>query len=176
MMFRGKRLAWLAIPASFAVLATPGSVLHKAGASTTVSTFKAAADAYAFQKQPTNISGTVVKATLQLTSQAASAIGYDVRSVADNTWGETTITFQNAPPPSASVVGSSGPLNSGQSVSVDLKSVVKGNGLISVALTTTSTTGITLSSREASASVVPQLVVQTTSDVPPAHTAVRTIS
>ena len=49
------------------------------------------------------VSGTVTRATLRLYSKKATTVGFDVRDVADDTWGETTITHNTAPTPSATV-------------------------------------------------------------------------
>ena len=95
---------------------------------------------------------------LMAVAAPAHFAGYEVRGVADNSWGETTITYQNAPAPSG-ITATSGAVNAGQT-SVDITPLVTGNGLISVALTTSST-GITFSSRDAR-SGAPQLIIQTT--------------
>jgi acid phosphatase type 7 len=194
------RRLWLVVPAAAALLTVSVSGVQPADASTSTSTFTAVADSYVVQQKPTanfgtqkqlklqgspitrsyvrfnvqGLSGRVVSATLRLNSQTTASVGYDVRSVADNTWVETTITYQNAPPPSATITGSSGALTSGQFSSVNITPLVAGNGLISMALTTSSN-GITLSSR-GTGPTAPQLVVQTTTDVPPANTSPPTIS
>jgi hypothetical protein len=106
------------------------------------------------------LSGVVTSATLQLSSPAPSSIGYDVRGVSDSTWSESTITQSNAPAPASSVTGSSGAYNAGWT-SVNVTPLVTGNGLVSFAVTRTSSNLITLSSKEAGASTAPQLVVTT---------------
>jgi fibronectin type 3 domain-containing protein len=122
------------------------------------------------------LSGTIRKATLRLNSTTASPVGYSVRPVADNSWGETTITYANAPAPGSTIAGSSGAFASGQWVSVDVTSLVSGNGLLGVALTSTSGNGMSLNSREAGTSIAPQLVVETTTDVRPSNTSPPTIN
>jgi Phosphoesterase family/Concanavalin A-like lectin/glucanases superfamily len=119
--------------------------------------------------------GTIRKATLRLNSTTASPVGYSVRPVADNSWGETTITYANAPAPGSTIAGSSGVFASGQWISVDVTSLVSSNGLLSVALTSTSGNGMSLNSREAGTSIAPQLVVETTTDVRPLNTSSPTI-
>ncbi|HEX8099055.1 MAG TPA: DNRLRE domain-containing protein, partial [Actinomycetota bacterium] len=54
------------------------------------------------------ISGSVSKATLRLYAVDGSSDGYKVRSVSDTTWGETGITYNNAPAFSSPVLGKSG--------------------------------------------------------------------
>jgi hypothetical protein len=96
-----------------------GVVLRGAAGATTTTTFTAVADSYVRSDQvnanfgsanrlnvrassPTEVSyvtfnvqglvGVVTTATLRLYSANASSVGFDVRSVADTTWGEGTIT------------------------------------------------------------------------------------
>ena len=89
--------------------------------------------------------GTVASATVRIFAETSNAIGLDVRGVIDNTWGESTINYSNAPP-FGPVVGSSGPLIGGNWYEVDVSSLVSGNGLVSFALTSTSTTATKYSS------------------------------
>jgi hypothetical protein len=182
--------------------AASGGGAERAAATVTTQTFTPTADAFVSEGQPNNnfgtsqqlrvdakpiqksflrfavqgLAGTVTKATLRLNTASSSAVGFDVRNVANNSWGETTITYANAPPPAATITGSSGPFASGVWTSVDITPLVVGNGSINVALTTTRKAGETLNSREAQSSLGPQLVVETTGDVAPANTALPTIS
>ncbi|MDP9225245.1 MAG: DNRLRE domain-containing protein [Actinomycetota bacterium] len=118
--------------------------------------------------------GTVAKATLRVHPTTSSPIGYDVRFVPGTGWLENAITYRNAPP-AAGVTAASGSLKRGRWASVDVTPLVRGNGLISLALTTKRTSEISSDSREAGASVSPRLVVQTTT-LPPQNTAAPTIS
>ena len=54
------------------------------------------------------LAGVVSRATLRLYATAGSSVGFSVRGVTDNTWGETTITYNNAPAPSPTSTASSG--------------------------------------------------------------------
>jgi chitodextrinase len=105
------------------------------------------------------LEGTVVGAVLRLRPSADNAAGFSVASVASTSWGETSITYANAPPIGAAG-GASGPLTAGEYAEVDVTSLISGNGLVSMALTTTSATAVSLSSREAEANR-PQLVITT---------------
>src|SRR5438552_798474 len=67
-------------------------------------------------------------------------------------------------------IGSSGAINAGKWISVDVTSQVVGNGLVSFGLFTTSSTNIALASRETGANA-PQLVVKT-QVVPTTSTAI----
>jgi hypothetical protein len=166
--------------------------LPGAAASTTTQTSGPVADTYVSQSSPNSnyggstslkidnspvirsylrfnlqgLSGTVSQATLRLYTRSSSSRGYSVHGVADNTWGEKTITHANAPAASQTVSGSSGSFSSGRWLSIDVTSLVSANGPVSFALTTTSSSSVTLASREYGASFAPQLVVTTTSFPP----------
>jgi Predicted solute binding protein len=99
------------------------------------------------------------KVTLKIFANSTQSTGYDVYSVADNTWTETGINYSNAPAFAGTKTGSSGAIKtSGQFYSVDVTSLVTGNGQVSFGLLTTSSTAINLSSRESGANA-PQLVI-----------------
>ncbi len=81
-----------------------------------------------------------------------------MQAVSDNSWGETIINYSNAPAIGSSL-GSSGAIKtSGTWISINITPYITGNGQFSVALTTTNTTQINLSSRESGANA-PQLIV-----------------
>ncbi len=196
---RTQRLAMVLV--GFAIVAALCSVVDAARATITTSTFTTVADAYVAQNRAntnfgtdrrlkiqtgpiqrsyvrfsvSGLSGTVRRATLRVNSASGSTIGYDARAAASE-WVETTITYANAPVPSSTITGSSGSFSNDQWVDVDVTPLVSGNGLVSFALTSTSTTAIQMRSREAGTSTTPQLVVETTTDVPPTNTSPPTIS
>ena len=105
------------------------------------------------------LTGTVTRATLRVFANSASSLGYDIRSLSDNTWGELTIIYNNAPPV-GSVIGSSGTFGAGVWTSVDVTSYITGNGTYNLGLTTPSNTAISFASRESGANA-PQLVIET---------------
>jgi hypothetical protein len=111
----------------------------------------------------TGASGTVTTATLRVWANSAQSTGYDAYSVANNTWGETTITDANAPPFGAKL-GSSGAVATGTWTSINVTSAVAGNGTFSFGLSTTNSTALSLSSREGANP--PQLVVVFSGGVP----------
>jgi hypothetical protein len=99
------------------------------------------------------------KVTLQIFANSTSSTGFDVYSVSNNSWTETGITYSNAPALAASKTGSSGAIKtSGAFYSVDVTTLVKGNGTVSFGLATTGGTAINLSSRESGANA-PRLVI-----------------
>jgi hypothetical protein len=105
----------------------------------------------------------VSRATLVFNATSASSRGFDVRSAADTTWGERLITFANAPPAAATPLGASPPFATGDAPAVDVTAAVAGNGPVAFAVTTSSTTALSLASREAGTGA-PRLVVETGSD------------
>ncbi len=104
-------------------------------------------------------SGPVSRATLKIFANSSLSAGYQAHSVADNTWGETTINYNNAPA-LGSTINTSGAVAGGTWVSVDVTSFVTGNGTYSFGLNSTSSTALSLASREAGANA-PLLLVET---------------
>jgi hypothetical protein len=102
------------------------------------------------------VNGTVTKATLKIWANSAQSTGYDAYTVADNTWGETTITNANAPVFGAKL-GSSGKITASTWTSVDVTSAITGNGTYSFGISTTNSTAVSMSSREGANP--PQLLV-----------------
>lgn len=105
------------------------------------------------------VSGTVTRATLRFYANSASSQGCQASSVGDNTWTETTINFNNAPPAGAAL-GSVDTFATGTWVEIDVTAYVTGDGMYSLALTTPGTTAVSLASRESGANA-PQLVIET---------------
>jgi Glycosyl hydrolase family 26 len=198
------RCAQLVLLALMIVLAA-ARLAGPAAAASVTKTFSSVADSYVSQKFPSanygsktalRLQGTpiqraylrfdvqgltlpVVRATLRLYATSGSSVGYTIRAVADTSWGEKTITYANAPALTAgSTDPPSGPFTSAQWVSVDVTQFVHGNGLASFAATSTSSTTISLASREYGASFAPQLVVETADGAAsaPTSTAAPTIS
>ena len=105
------------------------------------------------------LSGTVTKATLRIFTSNSSSSGYQVRPVTDNSWSEFAVNYTNAPAV-GSVAGSSGAFGTGVWTTIDITSLISGNGIVSLALTTTNSTAFNLASRETGATA-PQLVIET---------------
>jgi hypothetical protein len=104
------------------------------------------------------LSEPVTRATLRVFATSGSRQGYQARSISDNSWGELTINFNNSPVP-GSVLGSSGSMSANAWTSIDLTSYITGNGSFNLALTTSSSTAMSFSSRQGSNP--PQLVIET---------------
>ncbi len=106
-----------------------------------------------------NLNGPVSSATLRLYPLDTNSQGLAVHAVENNSWNEQTITYGNAPL-IGNLINSSGAVNSGQWVEINVTPYVGGNGLLTFALTSETTTLFRLRSREHS--YRPELVIVTT--------------
>lgn len=122
------------------------------------------------------VAGTVTSAKLRLSPNANHSVGFRVHNVADNSWTETGIKYANAPPFDPAVVGSSGALTAAAWTNVDVTSLVTGNGTYNLALTTTSSTLLSLASRQSANP--PQLVIDISpgTNAPPTAGAVSVVT
>jgi hypothetical protein len=102
------------------------------------------------------LQGTIRSAKLELYTTRGGP-GYDVRSSAPG-WSEASATYNSPPATGAEVLGSSGPLKPGAVGTVDVTSLVTGDGQVAVALTAASG-GVQLASRESASP--PKLIVET---------------
>ena len=106
------------------------------------------------------LSGTTVQSVvLRFYTNSTNSTGFSISALANNTWIESKITYNNAPLPGAAI-NRSKTFSTGTWVSVGLNTYIKGNGTYSFVVTTASTNVIKLSSREAG-SRAPQLVITT---------------
>jgi hypothetical protein len=182
---RPARRLLLVLGCTTALVALLATIPRATGTSTTVQ-FSATADAFVSQARPnrnfgTNpvlrtdasptleriylrfdvrpLSGVVTRATLRLYANGHDRVGFTVRSTTTD-WTEEGITYTNAPVPGA-LAGRSGPSAPGSWTSVDVTSLVAGEGMTSFALTTSNASAGRYASRERGAAA-PQLVVETT--------------
>ncbi len=110
------------------------------------------------------LSGSVTKATLRVYANSSSSAGYQVYQVPDTSWSETTITYNNAPA-LGGMVGSMAAFSGGAWTTVDVTSVINGNGTFSLGLTDKNNTAISFVSREGGANA-PQLEITVNGAVP----------
>jgi hypothetical protein len=103
------------------------------------------------------LSGTIAQVRLLLFSNNSDSSGIRAFGVADNSWGETTTNYTNAPALGSQLATSSS-FASGVWVSLDVTTYVTGNGTYSFGVTNLSSTAISVASRETGADA-PQLVV-----------------
>ncbi|MEW5849365.1 MAG: DNRLRE domain-containing protein [Myxococcota bacterium] len=101
----------------------------------------------------------VSNATLMLYNVDSSTHGGTFFRVADSSWQETTVTWQNAPPADATALASLGSVSVGRWYQVDLTSMITRDGTYSLRITSSSSNGADFASRERGATTAPQLKV-----------------
>jgi hypothetical protein len=106
------------------------------------------------------LNGTVTKATLRIFANSASSSSLVASGVSDNTWSESTLNYNNAPPLGNSI-GTASPITAGAWISIDITSYITGDGTYNLAVTTPGSTAISLASRQSGANA-PQLIIETT--------------
>ncbi len=161
---------------------------HTQGAypqATTSFTFAPVADAYVIQSYPSQNFGlnvalradaspttrsylrftvaglngaTVQSAKLRFYANSSNTTGFTVKTLSNNTWTETGITYSNSPAP-GTVINSSKGFTSGTWVEVDVSSYIKSQATYNLVVTTSSSTNINLTSRHVTTGLAPQLVV-----------------
>jgi hypothetical protein len=115
-------------------------------------------------------SGTISQAVLKLYANSTNGAGISLHAISSTTWSETKTTASSAPAFGTASVAS-GPVTAGSTVSVNVTSLVTGNGLVSLAVTDNNATAISFGSRE---SAHPPLLVVTfgsATATPPSPTA-----
>jgi hypothetical protein len=103
------------------------------------------------------LGGTITQVRLLLFSNNSDSSGIRAWAVSDNTWGELTANYNNAPA-LGSQLATSAAFASGVWVSLDVTAYVTGNGTYSFGVTNLSSTAISLAARESGANA-PQLVI-----------------
>src|SRR5919197_2590916 len=111
------------------------------------------------------LTGSVRAAKLQLYVRRSMTARLEVHGVADSSWSERRITFENAPPFDPAVAGSEMVFKSTRWVSIDVTPLVTGDGLVSMALTTRDIHLLLFAAREAGP-FDPRLVVETSPKPP----------
>ena len=105
------------------------------------------------------VGGTITSVKLLIFANSSLNVGINALAVADNTWGETSITYNNAPV-MGSVLKTSSSIATGTWITFDITSsgYITGNGTYSFGLTDPSATALSLAARESGANA-PQLVI-----------------
>jgi Calcineurin-like phosphoesterase len=101
------------------------------------------------------LSGSVISATLRVYANSAVNVGYTLHNTSGG-WGETTITFNNAPAFGNSI-GSSAPIVANTWTQVDVTGQITGAGQYNFVMASTSSTGTSFSSR--TGANPPQLII-----------------
>ena len=104
----------------------------------------------------TGVSGDVANAVLRLYNTNSASLGGYLYAVTDSSWSEGSVTWNNAPA-SGGLLGSLGTVSPGNWYEVDVTSLVNGDGLVSIKITSDQSNGAFYSSKEGSNA--PQLVV-----------------
>jgi hypothetical protein len=100
----------------------------------------------------------VIEAQLWLYAGSGSSTGFQVNAVPDGSWTESDITFANAPAP-GTLIANSGPFASDTWQAVDVTALVRGNGAVSLALTSINPTSMVFGSNQGVNA--PKLVITT---------------
>jgi PKD repeat protein len=120
--------------------------------------FKSTAETDSYLKfTVTGLTGPVASAKLRLYVVDASPNAGILYPVADTTWSEQTITWNDKPPTSGAAIGPAGAAKLGTWVEIDLGSTITGDGTYSFALVGTYPDAAWFSSKEGANS--PQLVL-----------------
>jgi len=106
----------------------------------------------------------VRRATLRLLAKNSGPRRFRVHKVRGNSWREGRITYGNAPSPGG-VIAAGSSSRTGGWTAIDLTSLIRGNGVFSLALTSSSRRAIVFASRE-SGRTAPQLVIATEPPAP----------
>jgi chitodextrinase len=104
-----------------------------------------------------SVPGAITGLTLKVFATSSSSAGYAVRGVADNTWSETTLDWNNAPPVGTANIAVSGAFSANTLTTADVSPLINGTGLLSMSMTGINGTAIAFDSREGA--TPPQLVV-----------------
>ncbi len=89
----------------------------------------------------------VQSAVLNLYSNSSSSFGLKAYAESDTSWGERTMTYENAPA-TGEALGVSGAISAGAWASLDVTPVVQSDGPLSLAIFTDSNTALSFASRE----------------------------
>jgi acid phosphatase type 7 len=121
-----------------------------------------------------NVSGIagrqVQSARLRLRCADPSGLGGIFHRVADTSWTEGGVNWNNAPPGDSATLGQLGAVSTGNWYEVNVSQLVAGDGTFSLDATSTSSDGADYTSKEGAAGFAPQLVV-TMASVPSDTTA-----
>ena len=114
-----------------------------------------------------NVSGIagrqVLSARLRLYCVNASNLGGIFHRVADTSWSESGVNWNNAPAGDATVLGQLGSVSTATWYEVNVSQLVSGDGTFSIDATSTSSDGADYTAKEGTSGFAPQLVVTTAS-------------
>ena len=99
----------------------------------------------------------ITRARLLIFANSSTASGISAVSVLDNSWGERTTNYNNAPA-LGPVIASSGAVTTGTWLTINLTSYITAEGTYSIGLNTPGATAVSLASRETGANAA-QLIL-----------------
>ena len=105
----------------------------------------------------------VLSAKLRLRCVNASGVGGVFHRVANTSWTESGVTWNNAPPGDSATLGQLGAVAVGTWYEVNVTQLVSGDGTFSLDASSTSSDGADYTSKEGAAGSLPELVVTTSS-------------
>src|SRR3990172_7215257 len=108
----------------------------------------------------TGLSGAVQSARLRLEVVDAGTFGGTLYSMSDNSWGETTVTYNTRPVIDGLTLGKLGAVAVGAIVEFDVTAAIGGNGTYSFAMDSNNSNGVYYRSRQAEINP-PALVITT---------------
>ncbi len=101
----------------------------------------------------------ILSVKLRLYCTDASPVGGVFYPVADDSWGEGTVTWNNAPPAGSTAAATLGSVSAGTTYDVDLSSYVTGDGAYSLRIVSTHKNAASYASKEGTVGPAPTLVV-----------------
>jgi hypothetical protein len=105
------------------------------------------------------VRGRVIKsARVSLVAQNSSNLGGFFHRVGNLSWAERTVTWANAPAGDAATIASLGPVASGRTYTVDMSTLISGDGVYSFRVSSTASDGAGYYTRESSHK--PQLIIE----------------
>jgi acid phosphatase type 7 len=103
------------------------------------------------------ITGTVTRVRLLIFANSSLNTGITANAVADTSWGETSMTYNNAPAMGGALVTSSS-IATSTWVTLTVTGYITADGTYSFGITDPSATAISLASRESGATAPPLII------------------
>lgn len=131
-----------------------------AGSATTIQVDNSPVKDILLKFNVTGLSGRqVLGATLRIHNTDPSPKGGDFHTTATSSWSESTATWDNVPAANAETIASLGSVAAGSWYEVDLSSIVSGDSVVSLRVTSTSSDGANYDSKENVSGEAAQLIV-----------------
>jgi hypothetical protein len=109
---------------------------------------------------------TVQNAVLKVFANSSSSIGINALAVADNTWGENTVTYNTAPA-MGSLIGTSTSFASSSWVSINISPYITGEGTYSFGITTPGSSTLSFTAKESGSNGAQLVIYLSNADTQP---------